>query len=129
VWTSRVEDGVGDGRVGDRVVPVVDGELAGDYGSGTAMTVVDDLEDVAALLGGHGRQTPVVEDQQRPGAAGIALARTEKRLCSSEILLKLRTEPSPANNRPTACAASGFLLRGSYPITSVYSTQLASTTT
>ena len=59
-----VEDGVGDRRVGDDVVPVVDGKLAGDDGAATAVAVVDDLEDVATLLGGHARQAPVVEDQQ-----------------------------------------------------------------
>ncbi len=51
-------------RVGNHVVPFVDRRLAGDDGTGAAMAVVDDLEDVATLLGRHGRQAPVVEDQE-----------------------------------------------------------------
>jgi hypothetical protein len=57
---EAVEDVVGDGRVGDDVVPVIDRQLAGEDGAGAAVTVVDDLEDVAALLGRQGRQAPIV---------------------------------------------------------------------
>src|SRR5262245_10001880 len=41
---ETVEDGVGHRRVGDHVVPAVDGELAGDDGAGAAVAVVDDLQ-------------------------------------------------------------------------------------
>jgi hypothetical protein len=44
-----VENSIGDGRVGDDVVPVVDRQLAGDDGAATAVAVVDDLEDIAAF--------------------------------------------------------------------------------
>jgi hypothetical protein len=52
---EAVEDSVSDRRVGDHVVPFLDRQLAGDDGAGAAVAVVDDLEDVAALLGRHGR--------------------------------------------------------------------------
>ena len=39
-----VEDGVGQGRVADGVVPLLDGELAGDHGRADAIAVLDDFE-------------------------------------------------------------------------------------
>ena len=48
-----VEDGVGDGRIGDRLVPVIDRQLAGHDGRAAVVPIVDDLEEVAALLRGQ----------------------------------------------------------------------------
>jgi hypothetical protein len=61
---EAIEDGVGQGRLADHVVPAADRDLAGDQGRGAAAAVLDDLEEIAALLGGHGLRPPVVEDQQ-----------------------------------------------------------------
>ena len=61
---EAVEDGVGQCGVANELVPVIDGELAGDEGGGAANAIVDHLKQVAPLLGGHGRDAPVVEDQQ-----------------------------------------------------------------
>src|SRR5512145_1968 len=82
---EAVEDSIGDCRVGDDVVPVVDRQLARHDGAAPAVAIVDDLEQVAALLGRHRRQTPVVEDQQldtrealqEPCMASVAASQAE----------------------------------------------------
>jgi hypothetical protein len=67
---QAIEDGVGKGRLADDVVPAADRQLAGEEGRGTAVAILDDLEQVPALLGDHGFRPPVVEDQQlRPAEA------------------------------------------------------------
>lgn len=60
---EAIEHGVGDGRVADMLVPMRDRQLAGDDGGGAAVSVVDDLQEVAALFGGEWDDAPVVEDQ------------------------------------------------------------------
>ena len=80
VVDEAVEDGVGDGRIADDLVPVIDGQLAGHDGRAAAVPIVDDLEEIAALLGRQRREAPVVEDQQldagqgleQPGVAAVA---------------------------------------------------------
>ena len=64
VVDEAVEDGVGQRGVADHVVPTVDRELAGDEGRGALVAVVDDLQQIAALLGGERCQAPIVEDEQ-----------------------------------------------------------------
>jgi hypothetical protein len=46
---QSVQDGVGDGRVADVVVPLLDGQLAGRDGGAPSGAVLGDLEPVAAL--------------------------------------------------------------------------------
>jgi hypothetical protein len=48
---DAIEDRVGDGRIADQVVPAVDRDLAGDDGGAAAVALLDDLEEVATLLG------------------------------------------------------------------------------
>ena len=62
-----VEDGIGDGGVTDQPMPLCHGNLAGDDGGAVRTAVVDDLEQVSALLAGERGEPPVIEDQQ-PGA-------------------------------------------------------------
>jgi len=62
VVDEAVEDGVGDGGIRDDLVPMVDRDLTGDDGRTTLMAVIDDLEEIAALLAGEWGETPVVED-------------------------------------------------------------------
>ena len=64
VVDQAVEDGIGDGRVADDLVPVLDGQLAGDDGRAAIMAIVHDFQQVAALLGGEGGKAPIVEDQE-----------------------------------------------------------------
>jgi len=47
---QAIEDGVSDGRICDQLVPMLDGDLAGDDRGASAVTVVDDVEQVASLL-------------------------------------------------------------------------------
>jgi hypothetical protein len=61
---EAVEDGIGDGGIDDHLVPVIDRELTGHDGRAAAVAIVDDFEQVAALLRGQRRQPPVVEDQK-----------------------------------------------------------------
>src|SRR6266508_3843939 len=68
---EAVENGIGDGWVADDLVPVVDGKLAGDDGRGASVAIVHDLEQVAAPLGGHWSEPPVVEDEKLDAAEGL----------------------------------------------------------
>src|SRR5882762_6943145 len=61
---EAVEDGICDCRIDDHLVPVIDGELAGHDRGAAAVAIVDDFEQIAALLRGQRRQPPVVEDQK-----------------------------------------------------------------
>ena len=60
---ESVEDGVGEGRVPDDVVPVFDLELAGDHSGADAIAVFGNLEQVAAVLGAELGEAEVVDDQ------------------------------------------------------------------
>ena len=62
VVDEPIQDGVGDGRIGDQFVPVLDGQLAGHDGGRASMPVVENLQEIALLLGRERRQAPVVED-------------------------------------------------------------------
>jgi hypothetical protein len=50
---ETVENSVGDGGIGDHLVPVIDRHLAGDDGRSALVPVVNDLEKVAALVTGE----------------------------------------------------------------------------
>ncbi len=50
--------------LGNQLVPVLDGELAGHNRRAASMAVVDDLQEIAGLILGDGGEPPVVEDQQ-----------------------------------------------------------------
>jgi hypothetical protein len=47
---EAIKDGIGDCRVDDHLVPVIDGELTGHNRRAAAVAIVDDFEEVAALL-------------------------------------------------------------------------------
>jgi len=64
VVDEAVEDGIGEGRLADHLVPGLYGELAGDQRRARAVAVFDDLHQVAALTGGKAIRAPVVEDQE-----------------------------------------------------------------
>ena len=71
---EAVEDGVGQRGIAHGLVPAFDRHLAGDDQRATIVAVVDDLQQVAALLGGQRFGPPVVQDQQidAGGAGGPA---------------------------------------------------------
>ena len=64
VVQKAVEDGIGQGRLADEIVPVLDGQLAGDQGGSQAMAVLDDFHQIVALGGGDFLDSPVIEDDQ-----------------------------------------------------------------
>jgi hypothetical protein len=65
---------------GDDLVPVLDRDLAGDDGRSALVAIIDDFEQIAALLAGERSEAPVVEDEQidprqhleEPGIASVA---------------------------------------------------------
>ena len=82
---DAVEDGIGEGRFADQVVPFVDRDLAGDQGGAAAIAVFDDFEHVVALLGPERPKAPIIEDQELERAQG---ARTELLLPGEKKLTK-----------------------------------------
>ena len=66
VVEEPVEDGVAEGGVADDVVPVLDGDLAGEQRAAAGVAVVEDLEEVVPSLAREGGEAPVVEDEE-PG--------------------------------------------------------------
>ncbi len=64
VVDEAIEDGVGDGGIGDDLVPVLDWHLAGDDGRSALVGIVDDFEEIATLLAGERGEAPVVEDEE-----------------------------------------------------------------
>ena len=61
---EAVEDGIGDGWIADGLVPLVDGQLAGDDGGCLSVAIFEDLQQVASLLGVQDGQTPIVENEE-----------------------------------------------------------------
>jgi len=61
---EAVQDGICDGGIDDHLVPMIDGELTRHDGRAAAVAIVDDFEQISALLRRQRRQPPVVEDQK-----------------------------------------------------------------
>jgi putative transposase len=61
---EAVEYGVGDGGIGDDLVPVLDRHLAGDDGRTALVAIVDHLEEIAPLIAGKRSEPPIVEDEE-----------------------------------------------------------------
>ena len=59
-----IEDGIGDGRIWDHLVPMLDRQLGRHDRRSALMPVVDDLQQIARLIEGDWGETPVIEDQQ-----------------------------------------------------------------
>jgi hypothetical protein len=63
VVQDAVADGIGQGSIGEVLMPQGRRELAGDDGRAGPVAVLEDLEQVAALLILGGGEAPVVDDQ------------------------------------------------------------------
>jgi hypothetical protein len=72
---DAIEDGIGDGAVGDDGVPVLDRHLAGDDGRATLMAVVDDLEKIRAPVRRRAGRAPVVENEEFAPCEGLGQPR------------------------------------------------------
>jgi transposase len=64
VVDEAVEDGVGDGGVGDDLMPMLDRHLTGNDGRSALVAVIVDLMEIATLVAGERGETTVVEDEQ-----------------------------------------------------------------
>ena len=65
---NAIEDSIGQGWVAGGLVPVFDGQLAGDDCGGAAVAVFEDFQKVAALGGGQDGEAPIVDNQHvHPG--------------------------------------------------------------
>src|SRR5207249_11551367 len=64
IMHEAVEDSVGEGRIADDLVPGIDRQLAGDQRRAGAITVLDDLHEVAPLVGREPVWAPVIKNQQ-----------------------------------------------------------------
>jgi hypothetical protein len=76
VVDQAVQDGVGDCRIGEVVVPVFDRDLARDDGRAGGVAVFENFEDVAPLLLAQWCEPPVVEHEdvdlrETPEQAGV----------------------------------------------------------
>ena len=98
VVDNAVEDGIGERGVADDLVPVVDRHLAGDDQRAGVVAVLNDLQQVAALLGGQRFRPPVIEDQQidlgklphEPGVAAVTARQGQCRKQPRAALVKDR---------------------------------------
>ena len=61
---QAVEDGVSERRIADHVVPVIDGHLACDDGGSPLIAILNDLQEITALLVAELLGPPIVEDEQ-----------------------------------------------------------------
>ena len=61
---QSIENGIGECRITDDLVPMFDRKLASNHGRAAAVAILHDLHEVAPLLGGHESQSPIVEDQK-----------------------------------------------------------------
>ena len=60
---QAIQDGVSQRGLPQVVVPVGHGKLAGHQRGAPAMPIIEDLQEVAALLGGEWSQPPVIDHQ------------------------------------------------------------------
>ena len=98
VMDEPIQDGVGDGRIGDQFVPVLDGELAGHDGGGASMPVVEDLQEITLLVGRERRQGACWKLET---AATLTLKRRRRSRLSlrTQLLDSLPGLPSLSNHR------------------------------
>ena len=68
---EAVQDGVAQGGVADDVVPMFDGDLAGDDGRGPTVAIIEDLQQVAPFGRTENRKAPVDDDQELNPADGF----------------------------------------------------------
>ena len=61
---DTVEDGVGESRFTDDIVPLLQRQLAGDQDGGVVVSVLDDFHEIAPLIGVETVRAPIVEDQE-----------------------------------------------------------------
>jgi hypothetical protein len=71
VVKQPIQDRIPEGGIADDLVPVIDGDLAGEQGSPVPVAVIEHLEEIVASHIVQGREPPVVQDERV--SAGEAL--------------------------------------------------------
>jgi hypothetical protein len=66
-----VEDGVGNGWVGDHIMPMLHIDLAGYDRAAASVPIVKDFQKVSALIGRRVGEPPVVKDQEFNACDGL----------------------------------------------------------
>jgi len=64
VVNDAVQDRITEGGIGNDVVPLRYGDLACDQERSFVVAVIDDLEEIAPLLGGERLWSPIVDDEE-----------------------------------------------------------------
>ena len=60
---EAIEDGVGDGRIDNRVMPVIDWQLTCHDCRSAVVPILDDLEDIATVFLRERGEAPIIQDQ------------------------------------------------------------------
>ena len=68
---KAIQDGVAEGGVADNVVPMFDGDLAGDDGRGATVAIIKDLQKDAPFGGIENRQPPIIENEELNAPEGF----------------------------------------------------------
>src|SRR6266478_367341 len=74
VVNEAVQDRVAEGGVADDVVPMFDGDLAGNDGRGATVAIIKDLQKVAPFGRIENRKAPIIEDEELNPAEGFEQA-------------------------------------------------------
>ncbi len=87
VVNDAIENGVGDGGIADDLLPVLEQQLAGDEDRSDVAAILDNFEEVAALVGVEGGRFPVVDDEKfglRSQHAGMPSIATRQGKCCEQ---------------------------------------------
>ena len=74
VVNEAVQDRVAQGGIADDVVPMFDGDLAGNDGRGATVAIIKDLQKVAPFGWTENRQTPIIENEELNAPEGFEQA-------------------------------------------------------
>ena len=61
---DAIEDRIGKRRIANDVMPAIDRRLAGENNRARIVTILDDFEQIARLLGRERLRSPVIEDEE-----------------------------------------------------------------
>jgi hypothetical protein len=109
VVNEAIQDGVAQSGVADDIVPMFDGDLAGDDGRGATVAIIEDLQKVAPFGRIENRKAPVIEDQELNPADGFEQAAISTVAPSNGKRLK-QTRDAVTLDR--AIVAAGFVAEG-----------------
>ena len=109
IVNKAVQDRVAEGGVTYDVVPMFDGDLAGDDGRGATMAIIKDLQKVAPFGRIENRQAPVIKDEELNATDGFEQAAIAAVAASEGERLE---EARDAMILDRAIVAAGFVSEG-----------------